>query len=250
MTRPRSPSSSAEHADFVAVDVQQQILGDAVDQRAVRFDRVARKNREFGLGDARLVTSVVKSNSWLPSTIASNPTWLNRSIMCAPLFERRQQGRGDRVAAVGDEHVVRTCADFLDHCREAGDAAPITRAVEAVEIVDVHDGEGHRLRLDRDRQPTRRRTGPLRRFAGRIVVSSVAPCVFVRRRRCTIRRCGSRVLKSGSRVAEVGAEHRVFVRRALRSGQPRRDALGTPAAPSTPKPRIGSGPESCVNPAG
>ena len=32
-----------------------------------------------------IVTSSVKSNSWLPSTIASNPIWLNRSIMCAPL---------------------------------------------------------------------------------------------------------------------------------------------------------------------
>ena len=30
------------------------------------------------------VTAGVKSNSWLPSTMASNPTWLKRSIMCAP----------------------------------------------------------------------------------------------------------------------------------------------------------------------
>ena len=30
------------------------------------------------------VTAGVKSNSWFPSTMASNPTWLKRSIMCAP----------------------------------------------------------------------------------------------------------------------------------------------------------------------
>ena len=92
-----------------------------------------------------LATSGPKSYSWLPMAMAVRPTWLSRSIMCAPLVDGGHQRRRDGVAGEGHQHVGAARPLGPDHRGQARDAALPAAFLHPVQVVEMNDGKLHRL---------------------------------------------------------------------------------------------------------